>query len=239
MTIPVICVSDRKPTEPYYIYDAFHESLRRFGHEAVVLGFGEPYRGMMSRLKLPLQYLRTIQDEHVILTDCWDVLFLASPVEIVNYLRCFTAPIVISAERTLFPDKDYGEYPESFTSDVKYLNAGFIVAERKELISLLEHLDVDNQPDDFKNPDDSWTHFSEQELLHHAYVEQFVPIELDKHNLLCQNMFKTLPGEVVIEEGRIYNTISKIHPSVIHWNGPAKTEAELLPAYVIDWWRNR
>lgn len=236
MTIPVIAVSDRKPTESYYIYDAFHESLRRFGHEPVILGFGEPYRGMMSRLKLPLQYMRTIRDEHVILTDCWDMLFLASPVEIVDNMAAFNAPIVISAERTLFPEKEYGPYPAA-ENDVQYLNAGFIVAQREALIELLEHLDVDNQPDDIKHSDDSWTHFSEQELLHRAYVKQFIPIELDCYSILCQNMFRTQPGEVVINGAGIYNTVSNAYPKVIHWNGPAKTEAELLPSAVIEWWK--
>jgi len=237
MNIPVIAVSDKAPSESYYCYQEFHESLRRFGHEATILGFGEPYRGMMSRLKLPLQYLRTIRDEHVILTDCWDVLFLSSPVDIVEVFKTFSAPIVISAERTLFPAKDYGEYPAA-DSDVRYLNAGFIVAKRETLIALLEHLDVANQPDDFQRPDESWQHFSEQELMHHAYVEQFVHIALDTHSMLCQNMFKTQPGEVIIEEMGIWNTITNSYPQSIHWNGPAKTEAELLPATVIEWWKN-
>lgn len=234
--IPVIAVSDKRPEAPYYIYDAFFESLDRLGTTPVILGYGEPYKGMMSRLRLPLEYMCTISDEHVILTDCWDVLFLRSPEDIIQRFKEFGKPIVISAERTLFPEKDYGQYPES-PNDVRYLNAGFIVAEREALISLFDHLRIDAQPDDFQREDGSWQHFSEQELLHHAYVEQFIPIALDHDSEICQNMFRTLGGEICFTADGVVNTVTNSHPMVLHWNGPAKTEAWVLPQDGVKWWK--
>lgn len=236
--VPVIAVSNRTPEESYYCYGEFFESLRMFGCEPVILGFGEPYRGMMSRLKLPLNYLRTIEDEHVIICDCWDLIFLRSPEDIVDEFKRFNAPIVISAEKTLFPAKDYGEYPQC-EGDCRYLNAGFIVAEREALIRWLDHLDVPNQPDDYQNPDGSWVHFSEQELLHRAYVEQFIQVKLDHTSRLCQNMFRVDDGEVVLTKSEFLNVREATSPMAIHWNGPAKTEAPILPAEFIKWWKNQ
>lgn len=235
--IPVITVSDRVPTEDYYCVSAFHESLARFGHEATVLGMGQPYRGMMDRLKRPLAHMKIISSEIVIICDCWDLIFLESPIAIADKFRSFRHPIVFSAERTLFPEKDYGEYPVG-TTDVGRLNAGFIVGYRDALIALFDHLDVANAPEDTVDGDGKWTHYSEQEMLHHAFVEQFVPMTLDYENALCQSMFKTLPGEIQLGE-RCRNTITGAYPMALHWNGPAKTEAHILPAEGVKWWREK
>lgn len=234
--IPVLTVSDKSPTEPYYCYDEFFESLGRFDHRATVLGFGEPFRGMISRLKLPLRHMRTIHDKHIIITDCWDLLFLRSPEEMVEHFQCQKYPIMFSAERTLFPAKNYGDYPTG-TSDSRYLNAGFIIAEREALIELFEHLRVDEQPDDSLREDGSWEHHSEQELLHRAFVEQFISMTLDYQSEICQSMYKTEPREIDVSDDRIRNLFSGAHPMAIHWNGPAKTEAHVLPAEGVKWWR--
>lgn len=234
----VITVSDKTPTEPYYCYFDFFESLGRFGHEPKVLGYGEPYRGMMSRLKLPLAFMRQIDNRHVIICDCWDLLFLDSPEAIIERFKMFGAPIVVSAERTLFPAKVYGEYPVGST-DSRYLNAGFIVAERLALIDLFERLNIDNQPDDFQQDDGSWVHYSEQELLHYAFTDKPNPIVLDYRSEICQSMFRTLPGEVCLTVDGVVNTLTNSRPMVIHWNGPAKTEAHLLPSEGVKWWRDR
>lgn len=235
-TIPVIAVSDRIPTEAYYCYQGFHDSLAKFGHEATILGAGKPYTGMMSRLKLPLAYMRTISDEHVILCDCWDLLFLASPLDIVEQFEAKNTPIVISAERTLFPALDYGEYPVGDT-DCRYLNAGFIVARREALIEMLELIGTESMPDDHQREDGSWQHYSEQELLHKIFCKYPWSMRLDYGSQLCQNMYKTHPGEVMMTHSGIVNTIYDTKPMAIHWNGPAKTEATLRPADVMAWMR--
>lgn len=235
--IPVISVADKAPAEPYYCFSEYQESLRRFGHEPTILGFGQPFTGMMSRLKLPLRHMRTSSDEHVIITDCWDMLFLESPLAIVDRFRSFGQPIVFSAERTLFPLHNYGEYPVG-TTDSCYLNAGFMVGLREAFIALFEHLDVDNQPDDRQRVNESWEHFSEQQLLHHAFVEQFIPMTLDYESVLCQSMFKTRDREIELGD-RIRNTMTGHHPMAIHWNGPAKTDAPVTLQQGVEWWRRQ
>lgn len=235
--IPVIAVSDKVPVAPYYCYQEFHESLARFGHEATILGMDQPYRGMMDRLKRPLAHMKSIFAEVVIICDCWDMIFLESPAAMAERFRGFGKAIVFSSERTLFPAKDYGAYPAG-TTDSRYLNAGFIIGEREALIALFEHLDVANQPEDSVDDDGKWTHYSEQELLHHAFVEQFVPMTLDYESALCQSMFKTKPGEIELGE-QCRNTLTGSHPMALHWNGPAKTEAPILPAEGVRWWRGR
>lgn len=236
--IPVIAVSNRVPIEPYYCYAEFLESLERFGNPPTILGMGEEYRGMMSRLKLPLAHMRSLNSKHVILTDSWDVIFLDHPERIVEVFQTFNKPIVFSSERTLFPDKNYGAYPEGKT-DSRYLNAGFIVAESEALIELFDHLGVPGQPDDHQNEDGSWTHYSEQELLHHAFVEQYIPMTLDYYSVLCQSMFQTKPKEIVLNGDGLCNTSHDTYPKVIHWNGPAKTTAFLLPQTFIPRWKNQ
>jgi hypothetical protein len=233
--IPVIAISECAPTQRYYCWEAFNESLRRLGHEATILGWGQPYIGLMSRLKKGLPYLKTITDEHVIITDAWDVLFLESPLAIVEKFRALGKPIVWSSERLLFPPGDYGEYPKG-TTDSRYLNCGWGVGEREAFIALFEHMKVMDVPDDFQKPDGSWKHFLDQEYLHHAFVEQFVPQTLDYESALCQNMWMTKPGEIDLGE-RARNTVTGQFPSVLHWNGPAKTNAPVTIFQGVAWWK--
>lgn len=233
--IPVITVCDRIPHEDYFCHREFKESLRRFGNEAIILGKGEPWHGLMDKPKRYLSYMRSILSEHVILTDAWDVIFLESPVSIIDRFLQFNKPIVFSAERTMFPGKDYGNYPTGPT-DVCYLNSGFIVGVREALISLFEHMDVSNAPQDVRHEDGKWTNVVDQERFHFAFVEQFVPMTLDYASDLCQSMFKTKPGEIELG-ARCRNTITGAYPMALHWNGPAKTEAPILPAEGLKWWR--
>lgn len=235
--IPVISVADKHPPQDYYCFSEYKESLQRFDHEATILGFDQPFTGMMSRLKLPLQHMRNLTAEHVIITDCWDMLFLESPLAVVDRFRQFNKPIVFSSERTLFPNLDYGEYPTG-TTDSCYLNAGFMVGLREALVALFEHLDVDNQPEDRKRVDDSWENFSEQQLLHHAFVEQFIPMTLDYESVLCQNIWGTKPSEIELGN-RALNTATGSYPMVLHWNGPAKTDSPVNIFEGVKWWRGR
>lgn len=235
--IPVVTVSEKIPPESYYCYGPFHESLARFNHKATVLGWGRPFIGLMSRLKLGLPHLKTISDEHVIITDCWDVLFLESPAAIVERFRQFGKPIVWSSERALFPVKDYGPYPTGPT-DSCYLNCGFGVGEREAFIALFEHMKVFDVPDDHQDASGRWHHFQDQEYLNHAFVEQFVPQTLDYESVLCQNMWGTKPGEIDLGE-RAGNTTTGSYPMVLHWNGPAKTHAPVTIFEGVKWWRSR
>lgn len=235
--IPVITISEKKPVEPYYCFREFSESLSRFGHTPTILGWNQPYIGLMSRLKKGLPHLKTINDEHVIITDCWDVLFLESPVAIVDRFRQFGKPIVWSSERTLFPPADYGQYPEGI-GDSRFLNCGFGVGEREAFIAIFEHMKVMDVPDDFIQPNGQWKHFLDQEYLNHAFVEQFVPMTLDYESVLCQNFWQTKPGEIELGE-RARNTTTGSYPMVLHWNGPAKTHSPITCRQGVAWWRGR
>lgn len=235
MTTEVLTVSNRRPSEPYMLYDECRESLGKFGHALVEL---TRFDGMMSRLKEPLKWLHANPCEHLILIDSWDMIWLESPNEVIRRFKEFGKSIVISAERNLFPatDERRDKYPAGPT-DVRYLNAGFIVAQRDAFVALLEHLDVLNLPDDYQDEDGKWVHQSEQGLMHDAFIEQFVPMTLDYASTLCQNLFQSLPGEVTLIDGRAQNTLFNTDPCVLHANGPSKTDGVLTGRHLKQWWK--
>lgn len=52
MSIQVVTVSNRMPTEPYYHFGAFLKSLEKFGVQPVVLGWNQPWNGLMTKPRL-------------------------------------------------------------------------------------------------------------------------------------------------------------------------------------------
>lgn len=129
--------------------DRYRASLARFGIVPDIVWTGHPYPGHAARARLVLERLRTLpEDEIVVHTDCFDVVLIRDPAELVARFRAFGAPIVISTEPG-FTWKLPGRlrasraYPKAGGKSgmYRYLNAGCYVGKAGALAAMLSELD--------------------------------------------------------------------------------------------------
>ena len=227
----VVTVSNKVPTAPYYCWEAFHESLRRFGFNPIVLGMGEHYGGLMTRPRKAREWLRAnLSDEIVIICDSWDIVFARDPRQIENeflnirYRHSKENPIklVWNAEKTFFPEDHTLDFPECGTP-YRYLNSGFAVGPANAHLELLEALNLDSIPDDHINEKGEQINPFEQPLVQAAFCKQVIPMLLDTDVRICQCLHAVTPEELDFTGERIQNTITKSFPMVFHMNGQKET----------------
>lgn len=225
MTFSIVTVSNRRPQEWYYTYDQFFASLGKYGNKAIVLGQqpGE-YNGLGSKPKLLRKAIldKTITTDKIIFTDSWDVVFASSPEDIIDLFPIFNSPFVCSAERNCFPGDLKELFPESPTS-YRYLNSGFIVAEKDALLAVLESMELDNVPDDYRKENGHMHHTNDQFLFQQEFIKQPVKMVLDYHQVLSQTMHDVKINELDLDDLRgIRNKETEIYPMTFHFNGGAK-----------------
>jgi hypothetical protein len=217
----ILTVSNKVPTEPYYCWAAFHESLRRFGFTPIVLGMGEHYGGLMTRPRKEREWLRAHpSDEVMIICDSWDLVFARSPVEIEEAFEQIRGGgrLVWNAEKTFFPFDPALDFPDPGTP-YRYLNSGFAVGPASAHLELLESLNLDSIPDDHVNAAGQQVNPFEQPLVQQAFCKGSIPMTLDTHVEICQCLHAVTPEELDLTGDQIRNTITNTHPMVFHMNG--------------------
>ncbi len=217
----ILTVSNKIPTAPYYCWKAFHESLKRFGFEAIVLGMGEHYGGLMTRPRKAREWLRANSTgEVIIICDSWDIVFAASPKAIEDEFWRISdgARLIWNAEKTFFPYDAALNFPDPGTP-YRYLNSGFAVGPASAHLELLEALNLDFIPDDHKDEHGVQVNPFEQPLVQKAYCDQVIPMMLDSNVEICQCLHAVTPKELDFTYEQIRNTITNTFPMVFHMNG--------------------
>jgi hypothetical protein len=233
MTFSIVTVSTGKPKEPYYTYDEFFESLKRFCHAPIVLTPDKGKRfGLGDKPKLLRKAILdgTITSDIIIFADCYDLVFAFSPEIIIERFKAFNSPFVCSCEKNCFPGDLKDKFPESHTS-YRYLNSGFIVAEKNALLAILESMDLDNVPDDYWSPEKNCTiHINDQFLFHEEFIKQPVKMVLDTYQFLSQTMCEVKLEELDLNNhSGILNIETTLRPATFHFNGGSKTSGVREP----------
>ena len=216
----VITVSNKVPTQPYYCWAAFHESLKRFGHEALVLGMNEPWGGLMTKPRKLRSWLRANVDAKVIIyCDSWDVVFAGCLDEIeYEFLRYPSSPRIIwNAEKTLFPDPTLN-FPETGTP-YRYLNSGFAVGYDWAFLRMLELMDLYNVLDDHWDGNGRRIEPNDQLHFQEAFVANYFPMALDSEARICQTLHAVEADELDLTGDKIKNRITGSIPMAFHMNG--------------------
>lgn len=223
----IVTVCNRVPTEPYYCLDAFIKSMQGSNH--IVLGT-QPYEytGLGSKPKLLYKAIKAglIKTKYLIFCDCWDLVFTGKPEKILqNYFNCFVSPLVISSEKNCFPS-DLKEQYDALNpkTSYAYLNSGMIVGEVDAMLAVLEAMDLENVPDDYRNEDGSMTHINDQFLYQQIFLKQPVKMVLDYKQLLCNTLHEVKIGELDFSGEMIRNKETNEYPCAFHMNGSAKTD---------------
>lgn len=225
----IVTVSNRRPHEWYYLYDHFLKSLGDEAKDVLVLNeelMGQRFNGLGTKPKWLQRAIKEkiITAPTIIFCDCWDLVFATTPEEVIStYDLCFDAPFVISAEKNCFPEDCKAGYDAlKIPTEYKYLNSGFIVGETEAVLTVLESMDLPNQPEDHRLPDGTNFHLNDQLLFQEAFLKQPIKMELDYGQILSQTLHSAKIEDFDFEHGRITNIETGYEPCTFHFNGGAK-----------------
>lgn len=225
MTHDVIAISNKQPDAWYYLYRQYFQSL--LPHTPKVFQ-PQHWGGLMTKPRVLYQLIkdRTITTSHIIFTDCWDLLFCATPDEIMRHYAEFNADVVVSSERNCFP----GDLKEDFDSqnpptEYKYLNSGCIVGKTEAILSCLEAMDLPSIPDDHYDEEKKCNiHPNDQFEWMKIYFKQPVSIKLDYLQQLSMTLHNAKIEELDFSEKRIRNKVTGSYPCTLHFNGGSKDD---------------
>lgn len=224
----IFCVSNRYPIEPYYCLDAFMKSIGG-ANKLMVAGVGTIYQGLFDKPKFMYRAIKNnlITTEYIIACDCWDLVFVTTPEEIIEVFKTFDTDIVFSSEKTCFPADRKEEYDKlPFTSSYRYLNSGMIVGKTQSVLKLLEAMDVESVPDDYWDTD-HMVHFNDQAFYLDWFLKQPVPMKLDYDQKISTTLHAVEMDEIEFSEDGIMVKETNAFPCVIHGNGSGKTNGLL------------
>lgn len=233
--ITVVTVSTGAPIQNYYTYREFFLSLARWDVQPLVLEAiqGINWSGLGSKTKILYRAIKdgTIQTKYLLVVDCWDLVFTHSPHRILKKkLFVYGDAVVFSAEKNCFPDDVKEQYDAMQTEgSYKYLNSGLIIGETKDILAILEAMELHNVPEDYRLPDGNMVHINDQSLYQHIFLKQPIPMKLDNRQLLSQTMHEVSLDELDLSGEFIQNKETKSFPCTIHFNGNSKTSGVREP----------
>jgi len=228
MSYRLVTIANRKPLEPYYTFDEFFKSI---GNEEITILGTRPneYGGLGSKPRLLYNAIKSghIKEEHLIVCDCFDLVFACEPKQLyLKYLQ-FQSPVVISAEKNCFPadlKDEYDKLGEDFDSPYKYLNSGMVVGETEAILAILESMDAKNIPNDYWSEEKNcMINPNDQEYYLKEFLKQPVPISLDRYQILCNTLHSVPLDELDLTQDHIFNKVTQTYPCSFHLNGGSKT----------------
>lgn len=234
MDFQIVTISNRVPTEWYYMQDLFYRSLE--GFEVNTINYTDsPWIGLTTKVRWLQRAIKEgkLTAKYLIYTDSWDMVFATSPEEIMQLFKNFSHDIVVSCEKNCFPTIYLNEQldkAKDIPSEYKYLNSGFIVGRTEAILHCLEAMDLQNVPGDHYseekkcvvNPED-------QTLWTEVYLKPPVKILLDHYQILNQTLHETTIDEFDLsyKRKRIGNKATGSLPCTFHFNGGSKSNMEL------------
>ena len=246
--ITVVAVANGQPAEPYLVrgFNAFKATAAKFGYEPLILGWGQPWKGLGCKPKLLLKAIRegVIKTPYIIFADAFDVWFTSSPSSILsNWMTTFGKQYEITwnAERNCFPRPKWAVHHPPADSSFRYLNSGLSIGRTKAYETILTQMQVElwpddrrrlegedphaNDPDNYNEKNGKWIHRNDQDDIMAKFLFGQCESDEPKMNLDTQcTLFQTLYGvsdNEITESG--LNIETGQTPRAWHSNGPAKT----------------
>lgn len=242
MSVQVVTIANHKPTAPYYIFDQMLASVRKFGHDPIVLGWGERWGGLGNKPRILKRGIESgkVSADTIVFVDAFDVILAASPDQISEKFNSQDSfKVVWGAERN-FWHRDWSdnyrmldELRTSFPDEhngFNYLNSGFCVAKTEAMLSLLNDMDVDKIPDDHVK-DGKHLCPCDQSYYGRAYckVPQAVPMGLDTKCEYVLNLHSVKPEELEYVNDGVVLKQTGAKPMSFHFNGGSKSDGLMEP----------
>ena len=236
-SVQVVSVSSRVPTEPYYRFSTYLESLKRFQFKPVILGMNEPWGGLITKPNLLRNWLRAGKNkaDRIIVCDAWDIVFCEHPQSIdERAASLYGDAIVFNAEKACWPRTDLADHFPDTGSPWRFLNNGFFCGPAEKMLACLEWQNLDALGFDRRNADDTgWIYPDDQEQGQIAYIAQPVDMVVDTACELAQCLSASFVKEFDTRGERIRNRITGTTPGVFHFNGGSKDK--LMPKFLKKW----
>lgn len=222
-------------------FKRFIDSANLNGLKTKVLGLEKSWQGgnMKSygggyKLNLYLEALEPYKNDDnlaVLLTDAYDVVLLANSSIILKKFTKFDASIVISTERSCWPDiKLIDRYPTVDLDGYRFINSGGVIGYASKLYKLLSEKPIKDLADD-------QLHLTN--LYLNSDLREKLDIKLDNYASLFQNLYLAeddirlrLVNKSYILENIRFNT----HPALVHGNGLSKLTLNSYTNYVPNKW---
>ena len=223
MNVEVIAVANKWPEADYYCHREFLFSLTGFDVQPTILGMNEPWGGLMTKPRKLLKYLESECNADVIIcVDAFDAVFAKSPDEIAKEWLASSGKWTAGAERNCFPDGSLADqHPACYTS-YRYLNSGFIISKKNDMISVLKHMNLDSIPDDGVDPNNR--HPNDQHYYMKAFLDQPIKMELDHSTKYAWNLCGVDESNFDFNQDVPMNRETGFSPGVFHFNGGSKTD---------------
>lgn len=226
----IVTVSNRTPHEWYYLQREFYQSLQ--GHDVLTINNSakEYWNGLATKPKWLYRAIKEgeITTKYMQFVDSWDLVYGASPDEVMQCYHTFDSPIVISAESNCFPDTYKKEFDDlDFPAPYSYVNSGVIVGETEAILSCLEAMDLPNVKDDYRMENGQNYHSNDQTMWQEIFLKQPVKIALDFNQAISQSLHNEKPENFLFTKERIMNKITGCHPRIWHFNGGSKDNLAL------------
>lgn len=183
--------------------------------EPVFFEYGDVYPGHgEAKIRLARKFLESHEEPFVMFVDSYDSILLDGAAAILDKYQRIGMPIVISAEKSCWPDKDISTHfpypkPPFQNSPWRFINSGGWMGERNAAWNALWEMDVkyaDKWPGDDQR---CW-----QEWYVRAGGRQFMHVDAG-----CE-IFQTMSGVGGMELGPSgENLVTHSQPKVLHFNG--------------------
>lgn len=140
----------------------FRKSCSYYNVPYIILGLGDDWKSGKAQDGVLLEpggaqkiiYLRDelkswpeLDDHVVMFTDSYDVVFCASPQEIMEKFRSYQSEIVFSTEKTCWPDETLSQSYPKIESDYKFLNSGGFIGYANKILEIID-TDISISDDD-------------------------------------------------------------------------------------------
>lgn len=226
----IVTVSSRTPHEWYYLQSHFYKSLE--GHEVVVINNSQEqyWNGLATKPKWLYKWIKdgNIKTKYIQFVDSWDLVYGASPDEVMLCYYSFDSSLVISAESNCFPNDHKEAFDKlNFPSPYSYLNSGVIIGEVDALVACLEAMDLPSVADDHRRGDGTNFHSNDQEMWQSIFLKQPVRIALDYNQAITQSLHNEKIENFLFDKERIMNKTTSCHPRIWHFNGGSKDDLSL------------
>lgn len=224
MNAQVVTVASHEPTQIYYHYPAFIESLRRFSEVPTVLGMDSEWRGLMTKPFLLREWLRAggNTSDRLIVADAFDIVFIRHPHWVGDRCAEWFGPdaVVFNGEKGCWPREDLRDAFPDDGSAWRFLNSGFMCGPADAILALVEAMDIESigfDPPGGPYPNDQ----GEYQALF-ARTPQPAPMVVDTQCRVAQSVSGCEVEEFDFSGDGIRNLATGTEPGVIHMNGGAK-----------------
>jgi hypothetical protein len=203
------------------------ESSRINNIDLHIIGRGVKWDGFITKFQILKEYLLTISEDIVCLTDSRDVLYMSDSKKIYNtFIKNFSKDcIVFNGETNCFPEKSFAELHPNQSKKYKYLNSGCVIGSRILLIEIVDKcLEL---YDSCKINDDQY--LLQKIFLDGEYGDAFT-IDYDCKIFQCiwdEDYGRSNNFDLVYTQNEIYNRLTDTYPLIFHYPGPTCTGSQV------------